>query len=201
MNPSLLLIIIGFLYVLFFGGLSWLRREGLSLQFAIEAIVIILFSTGLANLLNVTINPVLFLFVLYLITARVRLLVDLAVLFAKRGNLTIAESICRFAHSIFPDPTTRFIIAINEGVISVQKNQLDEAIQIFSNVLKQKDEGSLGINHEAACYYNLGIAYQRKGLEAKAQSAFETVLDIMPASPYAIAALKRKSNPQKTNQN
>ena len=86
MNPSLLLIIIGFLYVLFFGGLSWLRREGLSLQFAIEAIVIILFSTGLANLLNVTINPVLFLFVLYLITARVRLLADIAVLFAKRGN-------------------------------------------------------------------------------------------------------------------
>ena len=61
MNPHLLIVTIGLFYIVVFGGMSVLRREGLSAQFAFEVLGI----TGLveagALLTGTTVNPVLFL--------------------------------------------------------------------------------------------------------------------------------------------
>ena len=71
MTPPLLLLLTGLLYVLFFGGLSLLRREGLSVRFAVESVVITLVVVGLTYFADLQITPVVFLVVLYLLTLRV----------------------------------------------------------------------------------------------------------------------------------
>ena len=39
-HPSLLILLIGLLYILSFGALSLLRRQGLSFRFAVEGLII-----------------------------------------------------------------------------------------------------------------------------------------------------------------
>lgn len=82
MNLPVILLLEGLLFVVVFGALSLFRREGLSVQFAFEAIAL---AAGLAAFTPLAVNPILFLIILYLATLRVRLLVDLGTLFAQRG--------------------------------------------------------------------------------------------------------------------
>ena len=78
MNPHVLIVTLGLCYIVVFGGMSLLQREGLSTQFAFEVLGI----TGLveagALLTGSTVNPLLFLVLVYLLSMRGRLLVDLA---------------------------------------------------------------------------------------------------------------------------
>ena len=61
MNPHLLILSIGIFYILIFGGLSLLRREGLSTQFAIEAFSITAIVEAVAFLTNIAVEPLPFL--------------------------------------------------------------------------------------------------------------------------------------------
>jgi len=195
MNPPLLLLLLGFIYVLFFGGLSLLRREGLSMRFAIEAVALTCLVSGFAYHTTTAPHPALFLVILYLLTMRVRLLVDLGTLLARRGNRHLADNVYSLARRLFPDPSGTLVIDVNQGALRVQQGALDEAVQIFTRILEQKDKGYLGIKYEAASHYNLGIAYKRLHQSAKAIAEFNAVLDVMPASIYgkfATAALERE---------
>ena len=185
MDLHIMIGLIGLLYILAFGGIGLLRREGLSIRFAVEAVIVTAIAVLLVVLVDIQIHPVLFLLVLYFITLRIRILVDLANIFARRGNYVQAEGIYNFAARLWPDTTNDLIIKVNNAILLLQKNQLDESISMFKDVLIQADNGYLGIKYEAASHFNLGVAYLRKGNDSMAIIEFNTTIDTWPASLYA----------------
>ena len=196
MTPPLLLALLGLLYILIFGGLMFLRQEGISARFAIEASVIVAVVAGLARLTGFAMNPAIFIILLHVITIRVRLLVDLGNMLAQRKELAGAARAYHLAERLWPDEASHLIVRLNQGVLSLHSGQPDDAIAILRQVLAEAAGGYLGAKHESACHYNLGVAYQKKGLEAQAVLEFNAVLDTWPASEYAryasIALERRK---------
>jgi tetratricopeptide (TPR) repeat protein len=180
-----LLLIVGFTYIIIWGGLLLLRREGLSMRFALEGGAVTLITSGLAAWTSFQPQPILFLFLLYLITMRVRLLVELANVFAQRCKFEWADTFYNLANRMWPDPSGYFLILINSGVSYLQRGETERAIDAFNNVLQKAGESFLGLKSEAATHYNLGQAYLRKDMGARAVLEFNKVIDIMPASPYA----------------
>ncbi|NOZ50796.1 MAG: tetratricopeptide repeat protein [Chloroflexi bacterium] len=185
MSLPILLLLLGCTYIVIFGGLSLMRREGLSLRFAIEAVGLTLIASALSALTAISIQPVIFFILLYVITMRVRLLSDVGTLFAKRANFAAADRLYDLALHLWPDAAGKLIVKINQATALLQRNQLDQAIALLNEVLAAAKEGYLSIKYESATYYNLGVAYQRQGLEAQAVKAFNAVLDTWPSSIYA----------------
>ncbi|MFU8774105.1 MAG: tetratricopeptide repeat protein, partial [Anaerolineales bacterium] len=177
MNPSIVILIVGFFYIVVFGGLTLLRREALSAQFAIEAGLFTLLVSGLSAWVGFSIHPGIFLLIVYLITMRARLLVDLANLFARRGDFHKADGFYQLARQLWPDNNSRLIVEINQGTASLQRGELDKAISIFKDILEQADQGYLSVKNEAAAHYNLGVAYLRKNMDTQATVEFNAVLD------------------------
>jgi tetratricopeptide (TPR) repeat protein len=198
-NIPVLLLLIGFAYVLVVNGLSWFRREGMSRRLALEAIIFTGLVSGLAALTGFSLHPVIFLLALYLITMRVRLLVDVGTAFARSGRLSQAESVYQFAMHLWPDETGKLIILVNQGTLLLQRGHLDEAISTFHSVLEKSNQGYLGVKYESAAHYNLGVVYLRKNLEAQAAVEFNAVLDTWPASEYARRASSALENRRKSN--
>ncbi len=198
MAPHLVLALVGLLYILFFGVLSFFRREGISMRFTVEAILLITVFAGVSALTGADFNPALFVAVLYLITMRVRLLVDLGNLLARRGNHTLAGQVYALALRLGPDETGRLMVQLNQGVLALHSGRPEEAVATLRQVLAAADSGYLGVKCLAACHYNLGVAYLRQGQDAQASLAFNAVLDTWPATEYAryarIALEKRKKN-------
>lgn len=201
LSLPIILLLVGFSYIVLFGAVSLLRREGLSRRFAFEALIITLIVSGLTTLTGIQPHPVLFLILLYLLTMRVRLLVDLGNIFARRGQFEFADKLYNLAVSLWPDATNRLILRVNQGTSLLQQKKLDEAITIFNEVLEQAGQGYLGVKYEAAAHYNLGVAYLRKNMDARASIAFNDAIDTWPASEYARRAEvalekhRRKDNP------
>ncbi len=185
MSLPVLLLVIGFVYVLIWGGLSLLRREGLSIRFAFESVGITLLVSGLVALTGFSVHPALFLLVLYLVTMRVRLLVDIGTVFAKSGRFSQAERIYQLAARLWPDQTGHLVIQVNHGTVLLQAGKLDEATAMLKGVLEKSGQGFLGVKYESAAHYNLGVAYLRQNKEAQATIEFNAVLDTWPASEYA----------------
>ena len=184
MSLPFILILVGFAYVVIFGGMALLRREGLSLRLAIESIII----TGLTLLLvymGVNVHPVLFLLVVYLITMRVRLIVELATILAKRENFKTSEQLFNLALRLWPDQTGKFIVYVNQGTALLQQGNLDEASKIFKEIIDDSSSGYLGRKYEAAALYNLGVVYLRKNQPGEAKAEFNKAIETMPASEYA----------------
>lgn len=180
-----LILLVGFSYVLLVGGLAFIRREGLSTRFAIEAVVVTILVSGFTFFTSTQTNPVLFLIVLYLITMRVRLLIDLASIFARQGSFSQAEKLYTIASRLWPDPAGELILKINQATLFLQENRLDDAIAMLSEVLNKNDQGNLGLKYEAAAHYNLGVAYLRKNMGPSATIEFNAVIDNWPGSLYA----------------
>ncbi len=103
MSMPTLLLLVGLLYTLLVDVLAFLRREGFSAQFTIESMAITVFFSGLAALTDYVIPPFLFLIILYVVTMRVRLLVDLANSFAGRAQFDTAEKIYDLIFRLYPD--------------------------------------------------------------------------------------------------
>jgi len=188
LDSNLLLLLVACLYILLFGGLSFLRREGLSLQFALEAIFVTALMLGLSRLANLPISPFLLLILLYLITMRSRLVVDLANLLAERGRYRAAFSLYRLGLVCWPDAASRLIVLTNRGTAELLSGQVDTAIQTLEAVLAVENRPRLGLKYETACRYNLGQAYAKKGDRARAVQQMNEVIDLMPGSRYAQAA-------------
>jgi tetratricopeptide (TPR) repeat protein len=194
-DPYLLLLLVACLFVLVFGGLGWLRREGLSIQFALEAAGLTALLVGGSWLLGVPLSPFLFLILLYVVTMRSRLVVDLANLFATRERYDIAQRLYHLGLAWWPDAPSRFIVLVNQGAAYLRSGQLDAAIDTLQAVLNSKYRPQLGLKYEAACHYNLGYAYERKGDEGQAVREYNEAIEAMPGSVYgqaAEAALKRR---------
>jgi len=185
MSLPFIILLVGLAYVLLLGGMALLRREGLSTRFAIESACITALSSGMVALTAIQINPVLFLILLYLLTMRVRILVDLANVLARQGKYSHADNIYNFTSRLWPDPTGKLILKVNQATLLLQENKLDESISMFTDILNQVDQGYLGVKYEAAAHFNLGVAYLRKNFISKATIEFNAVIDTWPASLYA----------------
>jgi tetratricopeptide (TPR) repeat protein len=190
-NSQLLLILVGLLYIVGVGGMALLRREGLSGQFAVEALAI----TGLAVLAGsaagATVDPIILFIILYLITMRARLLTDLANLLFKRKGYAAAARFYHLALRLFPDRTGRFIVLVNWGIARLQAGDVENAIATLEGVLSDASErGSLGHKYEVACRYNLAVACRKAGDDAAAAQQFDQVVELFPTSIYAQAAEK-----------
>jgi tetratricopeptide (TPR) repeat protein len=200
MSQPVLIIFIGFIYVLMYGGMSYLRHEGLSLRFAVEGIFITLVFCLLAWVGVFNINPLIFIIILYMVTMRVRWLVDLASFFAKKGRFTVADQIFDIAFHSWPDKAGMAVIEINRGVSFIQQKKYDDAILVLKKVIRDDSPGNIGVKFESAAHYNLAVAYQRTGNDALSIIEFNVCLDIWPISEYArrasqalsLAASKRK---------
>lgn len=189
MNAQLLSILVGLLYILIFGGMSLLRREGLSGQFALEALTLIALVVLVGLATGIEIHPIFLFILLYLVTMRARLLTDLANAVFKRRGYATAESLYRFALRLFPDHTSRFIVLINWGIARLHSQDIDGAITTLKGVLSEAHTANgLGPKYEAACRYNLGVAYRKAGDDLKAVQQFTQVSESFPASIYGQAA-------------
>ena len=207
LSLPVILLLEGFSYVVLFGAVSLMKREGLSRRFAFEAIIFTVIVSGIAVLTGIQMHPVLFLILIYLLTMRVRLLVDLGNIFARRGQFELADKLYELAESLWPDSTNRLILKVNQGTSLLQQKKLDEAIAVFTDVLDQAAQGRLGVKYEAATHYNMGVAYLRKNMDARASIAFNAVVNTWPASEYARRAEvalernRRKNNPSTSKEN
>ncbi len=189
MNPHLLILIIGIFYTLIFGGLSLLRREGLSTQFAVEVLILTILVEAIALLLGTTVEPLMFLIFIYLITMRGRLLVDIANALSSRGRQRDAMKLLQWSLRLLPDRSTRLVIQVNMGIVQLRRENPASAQDLFESVLKEEEErGGLGIKYEAACRYNLGQALMKLGNEAEAVRQFNETMVIFPNSIYSKAA-------------
>lgn len=188
MNPYLFSTLIACLYVVVFGGLSLLRREGLSAQLALESIVLTAILVGGSYAIGMPINAVLLLVVLYLVTMRSRLLVDVANLLARRGSHAAAFRLYQVSLAWLPDVSARLIVLANRGAAELHSGDVDKAIDTLESVLHSEQRSRLGIKYEAATNYNLAYAYEKAGEDAKASAHYHEAIDALPGSPYARAA-------------
>jgi len=187
-NPILILLLEGLLFILIFGGLSWLRGEGLPNQFAVEGLGVTALCVVVAIATDFIIDPILFLASIYLVTMRARWLVDLGNFLLVRGHPNRALSFYRLAMGLKPDSTGRAIALINSGVAQLRQGKAEEAISSLRAALEAKPEGRLSPKCEAACHYNLGLACRRVGKEAEATRQFNEAIDVLPSSIYALQA-------------
>ncbi len=205
LDPYLLLLLVSCLFILVFGGLGLVRREGLSIQFALETVGLTILVVGGSWLLRFPLSPLspfLFLALLYLITMRSRLTVDLANLLVKRGQRNLAFKLYRLSLAWWPDMPSRLIVLTNKGAAELYTGQLDAAIETLEGVLAMERRSRLGLKYEAACHYNLGYAFEQKGDDAKAIAQYNEAIELLPGSLYAQAAqaaLKRRK--QKGSEN
>lgn len=188
MNPHLLIVTLGIFYIIVFGGLSLIRREGLSTQFAIEVLAITALVVVGAWLTNTALNPIFFLILIYILSMRGRLLVDIANLLSNRGRQRDAIKILQLALRLFPDNSTRLVILVNMGIVQVRRKNPESAQNLFEMVLVEAEKGGLGIKYEAACRYNLGVALQQQGYDSQAVRQFNEVISIFPNSIYSKGA-------------
>jgi tetratricopeptide (TPR) repeat protein len=186
MHPSLLILLIGLLYILGFGALSFMRRQGLSTRFAIEG-VIITAASAILILFSVPLSPIAFVIVLYLVTMRVRLLVDLGNWLISQGRNEHALSLYRLVMHLGPDQSSRQIVLINHGVALLRTQNPEEAYLTLKAALID-ERIRAGASYLAAGYYNLGLACLRTDREAEAIRRFNEAIDTLPTSIYAHGA-------------
>lgn len=195
-HPALLILSIGLLYILGFGGLSLLRRQGLSTRFAVESLIVSVLGAAVTFAFP-GFPPLLFLVLLYLVTMRVRLLADLANAFLARKNFPRAQATYRLALRLWPDPVSRQIVLINRGVAELRAAEPETAYATLTEALGNQ-EFKIGAHYLSAGYYNLGLAARRTGHEAEAVRHFNEAIDTLPHSVYAQAARRAlKEQPSK----
>jgi tetratricopeptide (TPR) repeat protein len=177
--------------------LSLIRHEGLPVQIGVELVVLSLLATAFSLSTGLPLQPVLLLIVLYLIVMRARLLVDLGNFFSGRGQFRLAETLYLLALQVWPDPFGRVGAMINLAVNHMRQRQWANAIDILTAVLETRPGGAPS-KLEAACRFNLGVAYERQGRPGMALQQYQAVTELLPNSLYArhaSAAIKRGGKP------
>ncbi len=191
MTPSFLILLVGLLYVVIFWSLSLLRRERLSNQFAYEGLSLTGIALAAVYWGGAAVNPIYFLVLLYLVTMRVRLLVELGNMFSKWGHHPQALAVYRLGLRLFPDQTSRLIAFINMGASYLVQAKPERTIEVLEHA-KAQALRQLGPKQAAGCCFNLGMAYRRTGRYAEALRLFNEVTEIYPVSMYAKLAEKAR---------
>jgi tetratricopeptide (TPR) repeat protein len=194
-HPSLLILLVGFLYILGFNGLSYLRHQGLSSRFILEGLL--LTGAGAALALVAPLHPIIFLLLLYLLTMRVRILIDLGNGIAGRGQPERALRLYDLALRLGADAFSQRVAQINRGAALLQLGRAEEACRILREVVTDQSI-RLGAKYQAAACYNLGLACRRTGREAEAIQRFNEAIDALPGSVYAYGARQALKKGQET---
>jgi len=196
-HPAFLILATGLLFILGFGGLSFLRRQGLSTRFAIEGLIVSILGAAVTSAFP-RFPPLVFLIVLYLVTMRVRLLADLANAFLARKQFPRAMAVYRTALQLWPDPVSRQIVLINRGVAELRAAEPETAYATLSQALGNQ-EFKIGAHYLSAGYYNLGLAARRTHRDAEAIRHFNAAINTLPHSIYAQAARRalQERSPEK----
>ncbi len=182
MSPYLVPLLVLLLFVLLLGVLSLLRREPLSARAAAEVLA---FGGGvilLCWLLRLRLDPVLLFALIYLVAMRARLVVEVANALARRSQLRQALRLYGLASRLAPDGPTYLTVLANQGAALLLARRLPEAVTVLQQALERP---GLGAKAEAACRYNLGLAYTRQGERGLAQAQLEQVAGLLPGSPFA----------------
>lgn len=190
MNNVILFLIVGLSYVAIFGGLSYLRREGLSMQFAFESLLLTGFIIAIMWYSRTSLNPAVFLFALYLITMRVRLCVEMGTYYAKRKDFQQADRFYTLASRLMPDASAKLVINLNQAISKLQRGDIQSAINELTDVLSSENREHLGAKYESAAHYNLGLAYLRSGMDAQGIVEFNRAIESFPTSEYARQAAR-----------
>ena len=188
-DPNLFLLLIAALYVLVFGGLSILRREGLSAQFALEG-------GGHHRHLgggrdapwrapqsgSSAIAPI-----------RADHALEVAggsrqLAWRSGASTAAAFRIYDLSLALRPDTASRLIVLSNRGAAELHSGQVARAVQTLEGVMDPHVRPNLGVRCEAVTRYNLGLAYDQNGQLAQALEQFGEAADLLPGSPAARAA-------------
>jgi tetratricopeptide (TPR) repeat protein len=188
LNPHLLILIVGISYIVIFGVTAILKQEGISTQFMLEALTLTLLMAGGGYKTDSAVNPILFVFGLYLLTMRSRLLVDLAGLFSSRGRQRDAIRLLQVALGVWPDKPSRLIVLVNMGIIQLRRENPESAQSLLEMALEEGKHGGLGRRHEAAAHYNLGVIMRRQDKHPKAVKHFREAIKALPNSHFSKAA-------------
>jgi len=180
-----MLLAVGLSFVAIFGALAWLRREGLSIRFAIEGVGITALAAGLAVFGFFPPSPILLLVILYLVTMRVRLLTDLARLLRNTVAPARLLALYNLALRLGPDAASRVIVLIDRGATLLRAGRPEEAVAALEEALARRPVKFFNPRYEAVCRYNLGLAYQRLGEAGRAASELSQVIELFPGSMYA----------------
>ncbi len=197
MELPLILLLVGVLFIVVFGGMGLLRKEGFSGRFAVEVLAITLLAAGIVWLTGFPISPIVLLVVIYLVGMRTRLLVDFGNLLARQGRFDRAERLYGLAERLWPDAAGREIIALNRGTSILFQGKLEEAAAAFREILVRAREERLGDKFQAAAHYNLGATYHKLGDETQARSEFNAVVELLPISELGRAARAALAREQK----
>jgi len=195
MDLPLILLLEGLLFIVVFEGMSFLRREGLSRRFALEVMVVTVLAAWASWLTGLPLNPLALLVVIYLVSMRTRLLLDLGNLLAQQGRYTQAERLYSWASHLYPDASGREVVELNRATSMLFQGKLEEAAVSFRAVLERAKQNHLGDRYKAAAHYNLGAAYRKLGNEGQARMEFNAVIELLPISEFARmarAALSRE---------
>ena len=187
MNTQLVTPLTGLLFILVFGGLSAVRGQRLSLQFALEGLALTAIATALTFFAGIAVNPIFFLTVIYLVTMRTRWLVDLGNFLSQRRRHSAALRAFDLAQHLWPDPVGRMLARIGTGVAHLNAGELERAIAVLQETVGEMPEG-VSSRYEAGCRYNLGLAYRRAGREKEANLEFRRVLAADQNSLFATGA-------------
>jgi tetratricopeptide (TPR) repeat protein len=180
-----LIVLVGLLFILGFGGLTQIRREGLTTRFILESVGVTILAVAASLATAQPIHPLAFLIVIYLVVMRVRLTVDLANTLAQSGRGRWAMRLYGLASRLGPDPSGRVLIDINSAALLLNIGRAAEVTTTLERVLEQSDEIHLGFKHEAAARYNLGLAYLKQQRDSAAAEQFDAVINLWPGSRYA----------------
>ena len=192
MNPHLLIVILGLFYILIFGGMSLLRREGLSTQFAVEALLITALVEVIALLTNTAVDPILFLIFIYLVTMRGRLLVDLANFLPRVKNFNVAVTEEKgkvvFLRKIVPggaDKSYGIHVAQLAGLPSSVIHRAQEVLAgLESSQPGQRDKKRTGISSKA-------VLSQQLPLFANSHNLADEIINIDVNSMSPLEAITR----------
>jgi len=135
------------------------------------------------------VHPILFLVILYLMTMRVRLLVDLSNVLTGRKRFRPALALHGFALRLGPDAASRQIALISRGVTQLRMGDPQAAYFTLKGVLLDEPV-KLAVREQAAGYYNLGVACERTARPQEAERCFRQAIEAMPSSIYALGADK-----------
>jgi tetratricopeptide (TPR) repeat protein len=194
MNTNLLVAILGGFYAILFSLISTLEREGISLQFLFEVLLLTSLAAGGGYLSGTLANPFLFLLFIYLTTMRSRLLSDLANFISKRGRHREAISMLEVAQRLLPDRSTRLVIQLNLGIVYLRTHQFDLSQSHLESVLEKAETGGLGIRNRTACLYYVGHALLQQGQISRAKKSLRSAINLFPNSPYGKAAAQSLSD-------
>lgn len=198
-HPLIPLLTVCFSYIVFFGLLAKFRRERLSMQFALEALFLTAILAVTLLVTKFSLHPAINLFLLYVVTMRVRLLTEIGTFFARRRQFHKADFVFNLAQRAFPDPSAVVVLKINQAVSLIKQDRLHDAIVMLEGLLKGQGAEYLGAKHEAAAHYNLGVAYLKVHNDTLATVELNRAIEAMPLSEYAVRAERALQEKHKSN--